>query len=165
MTIDTLHKLFLHELKDAYSAEQQLIKALPKIASNAVDSGLKELLEDHLEETKGHAIRLEKIFKMLDHAPQAQLCRGMQGILLEGEEGMKQTKPEMMDMVITGSAQRVEHYEAAAYKGLLEMAETLGHDKAAELLMETWKEEITASNNLETAAKAAIAIVPIGHDK
>lgn len=162
MKTATLHDLFVHELKDALSAEKQLIAALPKMSKKAQDSGLKQVLDAHFKETKGHVERLEKIFKMLDVAPRAIPCKAMQGIITEGDEGMEEADPAVIDVAITGSAARIEHYEIAAYSALIEMAKVLGQDKAGDLLKATLEEEKVACKMAETGGKMAMKAVPSG---
>ncbi|MCC2631510.1 MAG: hypothetical protein K0S20_209 [Patescibacteria group bacterium] len=164
MKVSTAHQLFIHELKDAYSAEKQLIKALPKIAKQAQHPDLKAALEEHLKETEGQAERLERIFEIIDHKPQAHLCQAIQGILAEGEEGMEKADPAIIDLMIAGSAQRVEHYEKAVYTGLHEMASFMKHEKVAGLLKETLDEEVAASKKVASISKILLKSVPIGHE-
>jgi ferritin-like metal-binding protein YciE len=116
MKIDSLLKLWVHELKDLYSAEKQLVKALPKMIEAASNPELKAALGEHLEETKGHVARLESIFKKDGSAPGGHHCKGMEGLLMEGDDLIKDaTDPEVRDAGIISSCQRVEHYEIAGY--------------------------------------------------
>ena len=116
MEMDSLKQLYLEELKDLYSAENQLVKALPKMAKAAASEELRAGFEEHLEQTKGHVQRLEQIFEMLDESPKGKKCKGMEGLIEEGSEIMKEDfEDALLDAALIGAAQRVEHYEIAAY--------------------------------------------------
>jgi ferritin-like metal-binding protein YciE len=137
-----LKELYVDELKDIYSAETQLVKALPKMAKAAVSAELREGFEEHLEQTKGHVRRLEQIFEALDEKPTGKHCNGMEGLIEEGDEAAKEDyEGETKDAALIGAAQRVEHYEIAAYGTVRAMAEKLGEDEAVGLLSETLQEE------------------------
>lgn len=164
MNISTVHEVFLHELEDAYSAENQLIAALPKMAEKAQDAELKANLEEHLEQTKGHVERLEKIFAALGQKASSHPCKAIQGIIAEGEEGLKEADPAVIDLMITASAARVEHYEQVLYTGLYEMASLMEHDDAADLIEETLEEEKEAGKKVEKAMKKALKEAPVGHE-
>lgn len=152
-SIDTLHDLFVDELKDLYSAEKQLVKALPKVATAASDPTLKEGLLAHLEETKQHVIRLETIFARLDQPAKAKTCQAMKGLLAEGEEAIDLKAPEAVrDACLIGAAQRVEHYEIAAYGTARAFAEKLGLTEVANLLQTTLDEEGAADKKLTALA-------------
>lgn len=155
MKLETLQELFVDELKDLYSAENQITKALPKMAKTAISEELKKGFLDHLEQTKGHISRLESIFGELDESPKGKRCKGMEGLLTEGSELMKEdAEPDVMDAGLISAAQRVEHYEIAAYGTVRTYAELLGLKKAAKLLQETLDEEKATDENLTGLAQA-----------
>ncbi len=159
MSLDTLESLFVHELKDLLSAEKQLTKALPKMAKGAASDALKTAFEEHLEQTKGHVARLEEIFAMLDKSPRAQLCKGMEGLIEEGAELLEEEgEPIVKDAALIGAAQRVEHYEIAAYGTARTLAELLGNDEAAELLQQTLDEEKETDEKLTELAMSEINV-------
>ena len=142
MTNDALKELYIDELKDLYSAENQLLKALPKMAKAATSEELSSAFTEHLEQTKGHVQRLEQIFEMLDENPKGKKCAGMEGLVKEGAEMMGEDfEDEVMDAGLIGAAQRVEHYEIAAYGTVRAFAELLGESDQASLLSETLEEE------------------------
>jgi ferritin-like metal-binding protein YciE len=142
MKMEDLKDLFVDELKDLYSAENQITKALPKMAKTAKSPELKKGFELHLEQTKGQITRLEQILKELDESPTGKKCHGMEGLLEEGKELMSEdAEPEVMDAGLISAAQRVEHYEIAAYGTVKTYARLLGMSKAANLLDETLNEE------------------------
>jgi ferritin-like metal-binding protein YciE len=150
-----LHALFLDELADIYNAEQQLTKALPKMAKAAQNDKLREAIEEHLEETEAHVTRLDQVFESLDESPKRKKCKGMEGIIDEGEEVMSEHgKGEEIDAALISAAQRVEHYEIAVYGCLCTWAEQMGHDEALDLLKETLDEEKTADEKLTEIAKS-----------
>ncbi len=122
-----LKELYIDELKDLYNAENQLVKALPKLAKAANSDELRQGFEEHLEQTKGHVQRLEQIFEMLDESPKGKKCKGMEGLIAEGSEAMEEDyEGSLLDAALIGAAQRVEHYEIAGYGTVRSMAETLG---------------------------------------
>jgi ferritin-like metal-binding protein YciE len=142
MTNDALKELYTDELKDLYSAENQLLKALPKMAKAATSEELSSAFNEHLEQTRGHVQRLEQIFEMLDESPKGKKCVGMEGLVKEGAELMGEDfEDEVMDAGLIGAAQRVEHYEIAAYGTVRAFAELLGESEQASLLGETLEEE------------------------
>jgi ferritin-like metal-binding protein YciE len=137
-----LKELYVDELKDIYSAETQLVKALPKMAKAAVSAELRNGFEQHLEQTKGHVGRLEQICDDLDETPTGKHCKGMEGLIREGGEAAEEDyKGDAKDAALIGAAQRVEHYEIAAYGTVRAMAEKLGETEAAKLLSQTLQEE------------------------
>src|ERR1700733_12433860 len=137
-----LKELYIDELKDIYSAETQLVKALPKMAKAAASEELRSGFEEHLEQTKGHVSRLEQIFQALSEKPTGKKCMGMQGLIKEGGEAAGEDYvDDAKDAALIGAAQRVEHYEIAAYGTVRAMAEKLGEDKAVQLLSQTLQEE------------------------
>jgi ferritin-like metal-binding protein YciE len=142
MTKDSLRELYVDELKDLYSAEKQLTKALPKMAKTASSDELRQGFEDHLEQTKGHVERLEEIFSQLGAKATGKKCMGMEGLVKEGAEIMGEAFSEdVMDAALISAAQRVEHYEIAAYGTVIAYANLLGESEQAELLQETLEEE------------------------
>jgi len=137
-----LKELFVDELKDIYSAETQLVKALPKMARAAVSAELRNGFQEHLTQTEGHVTRLEQIFEELGEKPTGKKCEGMAGLIKEGGEAAEEDyEGEVKDSALIGAAQRVEHYEIAAYGTVRAMAEKLGDDKAVQLLTQTLQEE------------------------
>ena len=142
MKLESLKELFVEELKDLYSAENQILKALPKMIKKASSSELKRGFEEHLEQTKGHVERLEKIFQQLDESPKGKKCKGMEGIITDGAELMEaDAEPEVMDAGLIAAAQRVEHYEMAGYGCVRTYARVLGHSNFVQLLETTLNEE------------------------
>ena len=150
----TLEDLFEHQLKDLYSAESQLIEALPKVAKKANDSKLKEAFENHLEETKGHKKRLEEICDTLNISATGETCKAMKGLIKETESFMDETDDnEVMDAGLIAEAQRVEHYEISGYGTAVRYAKELGHDDIASKLQKTLDEEYDADNKLNKLAE------------
>jgi ferritin-like metal-binding protein YciE len=127
-----LKELYIDELKDLYSAETQLLKALPKMAKAASSDELRQGFEEHLEQTRGHMERLEKVFKSLGESPKGKTCKGMQGLIQEGAEVMDEDfEGSLMDAALIGAAQQVEHYEIAAYGTVCAFAKELGESDQA----------------------------------
>lgn len=157
MPADTFHDLFLDELKDLYNAEGQLVKALPKLAKGAQNEDLKAGLLGHLEQTKGHVARLEQAFKSLGEKAKGKLCHAMKGLVEEGAEALEGDEGPVRDAQIIGAAQRVEHYEMAAYGTVVAMAKLMRHDEAAKLLQATLDEEGAADKKLTTISKTVNA--------
>ncbi len=155
MSVDSLADAFYHELCDIYHAEKQLLKALPKMTKMATDEKLVEALTTHLEETKQQVKRVEMAFEDTGKSPKAKKCEAMAGLILEAQEVMeKEVPPEVMDAVIIGLAQKVEHYEIATYGTLCTWAESLGYTNAKELLGETLAEEEHADKTLSKISKS-----------
>jgi ferritin-like metal-binding protein YciE len=155
---EKLEKLFVDELKDIYWAENALVKALPKMAKKATLPELKEALEGHLEETKGHVERLNKVFEIIGVKAQAKKCEAMDGLIKEGGEIMDETEEgSQRDAGIISAGQKVEHYEIATYGTLRAFAETLGYPEAVELLGQTLQEEKAADQKLTEVTSAAIS--------
>jgi len=147
--IDTLNTLLEEELQDIYDAEKRLVKALPKMAKAAASDELRSAIEEHLEVTKGQVERLEQVFEGLGMTAKGKTCAGMKGLIEEGEEVLAKDGVEALkDAAIIGAAQRVEHYEMAAYGTARTLAEHLGNDEAASLLEETLNEEKEADEKL-----------------
>ena len=155
MKIETLRELLIDKLQDLYSAEQQITKALPKLAKTAHDPNLKKAFEHHLEETRNHVTRLEQIFKRFKEEPKGKTCEAMKGLLKEGEERISDGgEAEVLDAGLIAAAQRVEHYEIAAYGSARTYAELLGEQEAVRLLGETLAEEKAADAKLTQVAKS-----------
>jgi ferritin-like metal-binding protein YciE len=142
MKENRLKHLYVEELKDLYSAENQLVKALPKMAKASTSEDLRAGFEEHLEQTKEHVVRLEKIFKALGESPNGKKCKGMEGLIKEGAEMIEEDPaPEELDAGLISAAQRVEHYEMAGYGCVSAYAKLLGEDQALSLLRQTFEEE------------------------
>jgi ferritin-like metal-binding protein YciE len=142
MEMNRLKHLYIEELKDLYSAENQLVKALPKMAKAASSEDLRAGFEEHLGQTKEHVARLEKIFKALEESPKGKKCKGMEGLIKEGGEMIEEVlAPEELDAGLISAAQRVEHYEIAGYGCVRTYAHLLGEDQAVSLLQQTLDEE------------------------
>src|SRR6186997_2347512 len=153
----TLHDAFLDELRDAYDAEKQLIKALTKMAKAASSPVLREAFETHLDETRGQVERLEKAFASLDEKVRGKHCDGIAGIIEEGKSIMEEDFDDAtMDACLIAGGQRAEHYEMAAYGTLVAWARAMGHAKAATLLQETLDEEKAADEKLTSLAEGGI---------
>jgi ferritin-like metal-binding protein YciE len=152
--MDSLSDLMHDELKDLYSAENQLLKALPKMAKKASSSHLKEAFTGHLKQTEGHVRRLEEIGKILKIDLGGKKCQAMEGLIKEGSEVLEEDGPAaVIDSALIGAARRVEHYEMAAYCATRGMAEELGNDDVAKLLEETTNEESAADDKLKAIAQ------------
>jgi len=157
MKLDTLHKLYLEELRDLYSAENQLLKALPKMAKGASSDELKDAFQQHLEQTETHVERLEEIFEELDESPKGKTCHGMKGLIEEGSEMLEEEgDPTVIDAGIIVAAQKVEHYEIASYGSVRTFARLLGEKKAEELLQATLDEESEANELLNELAESTV---------
>ncbi|HLX70864.1 MAG TPA: ferritin-like domain-containing protein [Verrucomicrobiae bacterium] len=153
-TDNDLQELFLDELADVYNAEQQLTKALPKMAKAAQSDELRQALEEHLEETEEHVTRLEKVAESIDETLKRKTCQAMKGLLAEGEDIVKEQKDSSaLDAGIIAACQKVEHYEIASYGTLCAWAEQLGHDAALKLLRQTEEEESAADEKLSEVAE------------
>ena len=149
-----LRELYIDELKDLYNAENQLVKALPKLAKAASSDELRQGFEEHLEQTKGHVQRLEQIFESLDESPKGKKCKGMEGLIAEGSEVMEEDyEGSVLDAALIGAAQRVEHYEIAGYGTVRALAEQLGETEHVSLLEETLEEEKETDEKLTDLAK------------
>lgn len=149
MSVETLQELLVDELKDLYSAEKQIVRALPKIAKAASSEELREALTQHLKETEEQVSRLERISEMLSKKLAGKTCVGMKGVLDEGSEVLEETeKGEVRDAALIAAAQRVEHYEMAGYGSARDFAKLLGLSEVAELLEQTLEEEKSADQKL-----------------
>jgi ferritin-like metal-binding protein YciE len=159
MKLESLNDLYLSELSDLYSGENQIIKALPKMIQKAESPELRKALEDHLAETHGHVTRLEEVLEMHGESPKKTKCKGMEGILAEGDELVgHDATPAVRDAAIIAAAQRVEHYEMAVYGTVRTYAEQLGHSRAAATLQETLDEEGAANKKLTQIAAERVNI-------
>ena len=157
--VRTLEDLFIDLLKDLYSAENQLIKALPKMAKNAQASDLQKAFKDHLKQTEKQAERIERIFSELEGSPRGKKCVGMEGLVEEGNEIMKEAAdPDAMDAGLIAAAQKVEHYEIAGYGTARAWANHLGYNNAARLLQETLEEESMANELLTRIAESHVTM-------
>jgi ferritin-like metal-binding protein YciE len=155
--MEALQKLLMHELCDLYDAEQQIVKALPKLIQNATSPELKEALQEHLDVTQKQVQRLDDAFTALGEKREQQKCKGMAGLIAEGEDLLKEDfEDSTKDAGIIGAAQRVEHYEIAAYGTARTLAQTLGNNEVADLLEETLDEEKEADQLLTQIAESSI---------
>jgi len=157
MKLHSLQDLFIHELRDIYDAERQLVKALRKMAKAASTDKLRSAFEQHLTETEGQVNRLEAVFADFDLKPKGRSCEAMKGLVEEGKTIISSSDDEATgDAGLIAAAQKVEHYEIATYRCLREWAQELGHDHAARLLGETLAEEKNANAKLNELAKSRI---------
>jgi len=155
--MQTLDDLYTNMLKDLYSAEKQLVKALPKMAKNAQASDLQRAFQEHLKQTEGHVERIERIFSDLGSSPRGKKCVGMEGLVEEGNELLQeQIDPDVLDAGLIAAAQKVEHYEIASYSTVRTWAERLGYNQAAQLLQQTLDEEGDANKKLTQLAESHI---------
>lgn len=155
MKVENLRELLVDELRDLYSAETQLTKALPKLAKHCSDSKLKQAVEHHLKETEGHVNRLEQIFKRLGESPKGKTCEGMKGLISEADERMKDSGDSAtLDAGLIADAQRVEHYEISAYGSARTFASLLGEHEVVQLLEQTQQEEKAADAKLNQIAQS-----------
>jgi ferritin-like metal-binding protein YciE len=153
MEQSALQELYVDELKDIYSAETQMLRALPKMANAATSEELRSDFEDHLEQTKVHVQRLEQIFQTLGEKPTGKKCKGMEGLISEGQEVMEEDfESDVMDAALISAAQRVEHYEIAAYGTMRTYAQILGDKEAVGLLEQTLEEEKETDQKLTDLA-------------
>ncbi len=157
MTTKTLAELFLWQLKDVYGAENQILKALPKMAKQANSPDLRQAFETHLKETENQVERLNKVFETLGMKASGEKCQALEGIVEEAEEVMSETEdPGVLDAGLIASAQAVEHYEIARYGTLIAWAEQLGNNEVSNLLQETLKEEKHADAVLNKIAQESV---------
>jgi len=158
MPIATAHDLMVHELKDLYSAETQLVRALPKMTKTAMSEELRQAFSDHLEQTKEHVSRLEQVFSILGVSARGPKCRGMEGLLEEGKSIMEEDiDPEVLDAGLISAAQRVEHYEIAGYGAVCALARSMQHEHVLALLEATLAEEEATDALLVSLAEELIA--------
>lgn len=153
MTHQDLRQLYIDELKDLYSAEHQMVKALPKMAKAASSEELRAAFLEHLDQTKGQVQRLETIFDRLGESPKGKKCAGMEGLVKEGSENISDYEEEVRDAALIGAAQRVEHYEIAGYGTVIAFAELLRENQQVSLLQETLEEEKEADKKLTELSK------------
>lgn len=155
--LHTLDDLYMDLLKDLYSAEKQLVKALPKMAKNAQSPDLQRAFQDHLRQTEGQVERIERIFSELDGSPRGKKCVGMEGLIEEGNELLKEdAEPDVLDAGLIAAAQKVEHYEIAGYGTARAWAERLGYHNAVKLLDKTLEEESMANEKLTRIAESHV---------
>jgi ferritin-like metal-binding protein YciE len=153
----TLEDLYMDMLKDLYSAEKQLVKALPKMAKNSQNSELQRAFQDHLKQTEGHVERIERIFSELGGSPRGKKCVGMEGLIEEGNELLQEdAEPDVLDAGLIAAAQKVEHYEIASYGTARTWAERLGYNNQAQLLQQTLDEEGEADKKLTQIAESFV---------
>ncbi len=157
--MQTLDDMYMDLLKDLYSAEKQLVKALPKMAKNANASDLQDAFQEHLKQTEGHVDRLERIFSDMGGSPRGKKCVGMEGLVEEGSEIMKEdADPSVRDAGLIAAAQKVEHYEIASYGTARTWANRLGYQDAAQLLQQTLDEESMANEKLTDIAESHVNV-------
>jgi ferritin-like metal-binding protein YciE len=150
----SLRDVLLDELRDLYSAENQLVKALPKMAKGSSNSEMKTLFSEHLEQTKGQVERLKQIFTQLEEKPGGEHCMGMEGLVKEGQEQLEKDEEDVLkDVAISGAALRVEHYEIAGYTTAIAIAKALGEREIVSTLTETLNEEVAAGKKVVAASK------------
>ena len=155
--LTTLEDLYIEELQDLYSAENQILKALPKMIAAATDSTLKKGFELHLEQTKEQAERLEQIFKRIGKSADGKTCKAMQGLVAEGQEALKEGQPgPVLDAALIACAQRIEHYEMAGYGTVKTFAKQLGDDESIPLLEKTLAEEKQTDEKLTKVAESLV---------
>jgi ferritin-like metal-binding protein YciE len=157
MSIETLEDLFVDEIEDLYDAEQRLVKTLPKMAEAATTDELRTAFEDHLEQTKGHVQRLEEVFAELGKDSKKKTCEAMKGLIKEGEEVVSDIDASpLRDAGLISAANRVEHYEIAAYGTARELARSLGLTRSTKLLDQTLEEEKAADSRLTKIAQSHV---------
>ncbi|MDQ6632064.1 MAG: ferritin-like domain-containing protein [Verrucomicrobiota bacterium] len=159
MKINTLQELYLEELRDIYSAETQLVKALPKVAEAATSDELRSAIEEHLDLTKEHVERLDQIFESLGASPKGKKCKAMEGLIAEADELLEEDIAEdVLDAALIAAAQRVEHYEISVYGTLCTWAKLLEREEDADLLGQTLDEEKETDESLSGLAESTINI-------
>jgi ferritin-like metal-binding protein YciE len=159
MELDTLQALYIEGLRDLYSAENQIIKALPKLRKNATHPELAEAFETHLEQTKEQVARLERIFEELGEKPTGKFCKGMEGLIAEADELLgEDAEPDVLDAGMISAAQHVEHYEMAGYGTVRTYAEMLGLEEQAQLLQQSLNEEEETDRLLTELAQSSVNI-------
>ena len=158
MKANSLRDLYVEQLKDLYDAEHQLIKSLPKIAEASSSEELRRAFEEHLEKTRQHAQRIEQIFEGMGQSPKEQKCKGMEGLLKEGNETVKEDNidKDVKDAGLIANAQRVEHYEIAGYGTVRTLARELDQGEVADLMNETLDEESAADEKLTAIATGGV---------
>jgi ferritin-like metal-binding protein YciE len=157
MTVKSVQDLLVNELRDIYDAEKQLVKALPKMARAASSEQLRQAFQEHLEETRNQVQRLEQVFEGLDTRSRGKPCEAMRGLVQEASETMEEVKnAQLLDAALIAGAQKVEHYEIAAYGSVRALAEACGHQMVAQLLDETLEEEKGADQKLNQIALSEV---------
>ena len=155
MSVATAEELFVDELKDIYSAEKQAIKAYPRLTKAVQSEDLKHAMQEHLEQTRGHVERLDRIFEILEKRSSGKTCEGMKGLIEEAQTQVEEIeKGPVLDCAIIGALQRVEHYEIAAYGTVATLAEAMGQEEVKELLGETLEEEKETDERLTSVAQS-----------
>jgi ferritin-like metal-binding protein YciE len=164
MKLHNLEDLFIDQVRDLFDAEKQLVKALPKVAKAASSEELKTALQEHLEQTRGHVQRLERVFELVGKAARGKSCKGMEGIIEEGSEVMEmRAEPMVLDAGLISAAQRVEHYEISGYGTLCAWARQLGMEEAVRLLEQTLAEEKAADQKLNQIAESMVNVAAEEH--
>ena len=164
MHLEDLRDLYVEQLRDLYSAENQLVKALPKMAKAASNEELSQAFLDHLEETKGHVARLKDIFDKLGKKPTGKVCKAMEGLIEEGKEAIEEdAEDEVKDAELVAAAQRVEHYEMAGYGTVRSFAKLLGDKDAVAILSQTLEEEAACDKKLTKLAESTINVEAVAH--
>ena len=159
MQMNSLRELYVEELRDLYSAENQILKALPRMIRAASNKDLQRAFTLHERQTQQHVKRLDRIFRMLDESARGKKCKGMEGLLEEGQELIKERpEPEVLDAGLISAAQRVEHYEMAGYGTVRTYAQLLGEKNQAKLLQQTLDEEGDADKKLTQLAESSINV-------
>jgi ferritin-like metal-binding protein YciE len=162
--LSTVKDLLESEIKDLYSAEKQLTKAIPKMAKGSNNEELASAFEAHLKETEGQVTRLEEVAKLLDTVPTGKKCKGMEGVIEEGAEALEEEGDEnVLDLGIIGAGSRVEHYEMAGYTTAINLAKQLGNNKVVTLLSQTLSEEEAADEKLREIAQQLLKQAPVGN--
>lgn len=157
MALNALHDVYVEQLKDMYSAEKQLVEALPKMAQTASTPELRQAFESHLQETENHLQRIQDILHELDENPGSKVCKGMEGLIEEGSEAMKKDgAPKTRDALLILAAQKVEHYEIASYGAIRAYARTLGYDDAEGTIDEILDQEYEADQKLDDIAEGGV---------
>lgn len=163
MQMEDLQDLFVEQLRDLYNAENQLLKALPRMAKAATNDQLSSAFEEHTEQTREHVERLKQIFENLDEKPTGKVCKAMKGLIEEGKEAMEEdAEPEVLDAALIAAAQRVEHYEIAGYGTVRSYAQLLGNSQAAKILQKTLDEEGQTDKKLTQLAERMINVEAAG---
>ena len=158
--ITTLEDLYTDMLKDLYSAEKQLVRALPKMAKAAQSPDLQKAFQNHLKQTEGHVDRIERIFSDMEGSPRGKKCAAMEGLVEEGSELLQEDiEPNVLDAGLIAAAQKVEHYEIASYGTVRAWAERLGKNRAVQLLQQTLDEESAANEKLTQIAESQANLV------
>ena len=156
MPAESLHELFVEELRDIYDGEKRLVRALPQMAKAASSDELEAAFNMHVKETRRQVARLEQVFRSIGEKPRGRKCDGIMGIVEEGNKAMEELDGVILDAALIAGAQKVEHYEIATYGTLAYFADLMGHDRAKDLLGETLEEEKATDKKLNTLAKSGV---------